>query len=44
MLFPGLVAAMLMTAACAVISVDSRMGKTVLYAMYRWRRRARARR
>src|SRR5206468_13047576 len=25
-------------------SVDSRMGRTVLYAMYRWRRRARSRR
>jgi hypothetical protein len=44
MLLPGIVAATLMFAGCAVMSVDSPMGKSVLYAFYRWQRRRRARR
>lgn len=44
MLLPGIVAATLMFAGCAVISVDSPVGKRVLYAYYRWQRRHRARR
>jgi hypothetical protein len=41
MLLPGIVAATLMAAACAVISVDSPLGKTALYHFYRWQRRRR---
>jgi hypothetical protein len=44
MLLPGIVAATLMLAACAVISVDTPVGKSALYAYYRWQRRRRARR
>ncbi len=43
MLFPGIVAATLMIAACAVVSVDSVIGKSVLYAFYQWKRRRRSR-
>ena len=42
MLLPGIVAATLMATACAVISVDSPLGKTVLYRFYRWQRRRRS--
>jgi len=42
MLLPGIVAATLMAAACAVISVDSPLGKTALYRFYRWQRRRRS--
>lgn len=42
MLLPGIVAAVLMAAGCAVISMDSPVGKTALYAYYRWQRRRRA--
>lgn len=41
MLLPGIVAATLMAAGCAVISVDSPLGRTALYHYYRWQRRRR---
>lgn len=44
MLLPGIVAATLMAAGCATISMDSPIGKTVLHAFYRWQRRRRSRR
>jgi hypothetical protein len=44
MLLPGIVAAMLMFAACAVVSVDTPVGKSALYTYYRGQRRRRARR
>ena len=43
MLMPGIVAATIMVTACAVMSVDSPLGKTALYRFYRWQRRRRAR-
>jgi hypothetical protein len=43
MLVPGIVAATIMVTACAVMSVDSPLGKTALYRFYRWQRRRRAR-
>ena len=43
MLLPGIVAATLMLAACAVVSVDTAVGKSALYAYYMWQRHRRAR-
>jgi hypothetical protein len=42
MLLPGIVAATLMAAACAVMSIDSPLGKMALYRFYRWQRRRRS--
>jgi hypothetical protein len=42
MLVPGIVATTIMVFACAVMSVDSPLGKTALYRFYRWQRRRRA--
>jgi hypothetical protein len=44
MLVPGLVAGALMFAGCAVMSIDTPIGKSALYAYYKWQRRRRARR
>jgi hypothetical protein len=44
MLLPGIVAATLMVTGCAVMSIDSALGKAALYSFYRWQRRRRARR
>jgi hypothetical protein len=44
MLLPGIVAATLMLVAGAVVSIDTPVGKSALYAYYRWQRRRRARR
>lgn len=44
MLLPGIVAATLMFIAGAVVSIDTPVGKSALYAYYRWQRRRRARR
>ena len=44
MLFPGIVATAFMVAACAVVTADTPLGKSALYAYYRWQRRRRARR
>jgi len=44
MVLAGIVAATFMGAACAVISADSRVGRSATYALIQWRRRARARR
>jgi hypothetical protein len=44
MLVPGIVAATLMAAGTAVMSMDSPIGKTALYAFYRWQRRRRSHR
>jgi hypothetical protein len=44
MLLPGIVATALMLSASAVVSVDSSMGKSLLYAYYQWQRRRRKRR
>lgn len=44
MLLPGIVAGTLMVTACAVMSIDTPIGKSALYALYRWQRRRRARR
>jgi hypothetical protein len=44
MLLPGLVAATLMFTGCAVMSIDTPIGKSALYAYYKWQRRRRARR
>lgn len=43
MLWPGIVAATLMVTGCAVMSVDSPLGRTALYRFYRWQRRRRSR-
>jgi hypothetical protein len=43
MLLPGIVAATLMAAAGAMVSVDTPPGKAALFAYYRWLRRRRAR-
>jgi hypothetical protein len=42
MLVPGIIAALLMLTAGAVVSVDAPYGKAALYAFYRWQRRRRA--
>lgn len=44
MLLPGIVAGALMFTACAVMSIDTPVGKTALYTFYKWQRRRRARR
>jgi hypothetical protein len=44
MLLAGIVAATFMGAGCAIIAVDSPLGRTAAYAVHRWRRRTRARR
>ena len=45
MLLPGIVAGTLMATACAFMSIDTPIGKSALYAYYKWqRRRRRARR
>lgn len=44
MLLPGIVAGTLMVTACAVMSIDTPIGKSALYAFYKWQRRRRARR
>ncbi|HEX3176466.1 MAG TPA: hypothetical protein VHZ49_07305 [Methylomirabilota bacterium] len=41
MLLPGIIAALFMTTAGAVVSVDTPFGKAALYAFYRWQRRRR---
>ena len=43
MLLPGILAATMMLTGCAVMSVDSPLGKTALYRLYRWQRRRRSR-
>jgi hypothetical protein len=44
MVLAGIVAATFMGTACAVISADSRVGRSAAYAFLQWRRRVRARR
>lgn len=44
MLLPGIVAGTLMATACVVMSIDTPIGKSALYALYQWQRRRRARR
>jgi hypothetical protein len=44
MLFPGIVATAFMVAACAVVSADTALGRSALYAYYRWQRRRRTHR
>jgi len=44
MLLAGIVAATFMGAGCAIIAADSPLGRIAVYALHRWRRRARARR
>jgi hypothetical protein len=42
MLLPGIVAATLMVTAGAIVSMDTPVGRSALYAYYRWQRRRRA--
>jgi hypothetical protein len=44
MLLPVIVAGTLMVTAWAVMSIDTPIGKSALYALYQWQRRRRARR
>ena len=44
MLLPGIIAFMFMLSAFAVISVETTIGRNVLFAYYQWHRRRHARR